>query len=64
MLWAASCQEAAVSRCSKIAWAKPDLLDHLVGAGDERRRHVETDPSWLVLQVSVDELELHGPQDR
>jgi hypothetical protein len=38
------------------------LFDHLVGAGDERRRHVETDRLGC-LQVD-DELELHCPQNR
>jgi hypothetical protein len=37
------------------------LFDHLVGTGDERRRHVQTDRLGC-LQVD-DELELHRPQD-
>jgi hypothetical protein len=33
----------AVSRCSKIAWAKPALLDHLVGAAEQRDRDGRTE---------------------
>src|SRR5436305_2090264 len=46
---------------ASFAWRLP-LFDHLVGAGDERRRYVETDRLGC-LQVD-DELELHRPQDR
>ena len=33
--------KAAVSRCRNTSVQKPDLLDHLVGAREQRRRHVE-----------------------
>ena len=33
----------AASSCSKMRVQKPDLLDHFVCAGDERRRHVEAE---------------------
>jgi hypothetical protein len=34
---------AALSRRSKMRAQKSDLLDHLVGAGDEPRRHLEAE---------------------
>ena len=37
--------KAAVSRCSNTSVQKPDLLDHLVGAGEQRRRHIEPERS-------------------
>jgi hypothetical protein len=34
---------AAVSRCSNMRVQKPGLLDHLVGARQQRRRHFEAE---------------------
>jgi len=35
--------KAAVSRCSNTSVQKPDLLDHLVGAREQRRRNFEAE---------------------
>jgi hypothetical protein len=32
-----------VSRCSNVRARKAELFDHLVGAGENRRRHVEAE---------------------
>ena len=34
-----SCTKAAVNRCRNTSVQKPDLLDHLVSAGEQSRRH-------------------------
>ena len=34
-----TCTQAAVSRCSNLPGQTTELFDHLVGAGEQRRRH-------------------------
>jgi hypothetical protein len=35
--------KAAVSRCSNMRVQKPGLLDHLICAGEQHRRHFEAE---------------------
>ena len=37
------CTKAVVSRCSNTSVQEPDLLNHLVGAREQRRRHGEAE---------------------
>src|SRR6266436_6280071 len=49
-------------RLDRTSFRLAHLLDHFVGARNERRRHIQTD---RLSRLKVDnELELHRPQDR
>jgi hypothetical protein len=40
---AVECPKAAVNRCTNTSVQKPDLLDHLVGAGEQCRWDFDAD---------------------
>src|SRR6266700_397043 len=54
--------KAAVSRCSNTSVQKPDLLDHLVGAREQRRRNRQAErPGGRKVE---DQLDFGGLLDR